>query len=97
MARAKIDADRAGADEDIRRVLVESWVVNERMNQVVLEHLDPAAWRGKLRGVNGRTIAVIVSHMHNMRRKWIRLSAPQLKVPAAVDRGGARRLRRVRF
>lgn len=68
------------------RALVESWAVNERMNQIVLEHLDAAAWRAKLPGGKGRTIAAIVAHVHNMRRKWIRLSAPQLKLPAALNR-----------
>jgi uncharacterized damage-inducible protein DinB len=65
-------------------VLVESYAVNERMNQIVLEHLDPAAWRAKLPGSKGRTIAAIFSHVHNVRRKWLRLSAPHLKLPAAL-------------
>ena len=74
-------------DLDFRRALVESFVINERMNQMVLEHLDPAAWRGQPAGLKGRTIAAIVVHMHNMRRKWLRLSAPHLKQPAALNRG----------
>ena len=68
------------------QVLVESFAVNERMNQIVLEHLDPAAWRAKLPGSKGRTIAAIITHVHNMRRKWLRLSAPHLKLPAPLDR-----------
>jgi hypothetical protein len=36
---------QADAGIDLCRVLVESYAVNERMNQIVLEHLDPAAWR----------------------------------------------------
>jgi uncharacterized damage-inducible protein DinB len=71
---------------DFRLALVESFAVNERMNQIVLECLDPAAWRGQVVGHKGRTIAAIVTHMHNMRRKWLRLSAPHLKVPAVLDR-----------
>ena len=66
--------------------LVQSYAVNDRMNQLVLEHLDPAAWRAKLPGSPGRTIADIFSHMHNMRRKWLRLSAPHLKLTAPLDR-----------
>jgi uncharacterized damage-inducible protein DinB len=66
-------------------VLVESYAVNERMNQIVLEHLDPAAWRAKLPGSKGRTIAAIFAHVHNVRRKWLRLSAPHLKLPARLD------------
>ncbi|MGA9061303.1 MAG: DinB family protein [Terracidiphilus sp.] len=71
---------------DLRQVLVEIFGVSERMNQIVLEHLDPAAWRAKPPGSKGRTIAAIVAHVHNMRRKWLRLSAPHLKLPAPLDR-----------
>jgi uncharacterized damage-inducible protein DinB len=71
---------------DLVEVLVESYAVNERMNQIVLEHLDPAAWRAQLPGTKGRTIAAIVVHVHNVRRKWLRLSAPHLKLPAPLDR-----------
>ncbi|MFL6426843.1 MAG: DinB family protein [Acidobacteriaceae bacterium] len=74
------------ADTGICQVLVESYAVNERMNQIVLEHLDPAVWRAQLPGSRGRTIAAIFSHVHNIRRKWLRLSAPQLKLPASLDR-----------
>jgi uncharacterized damage-inducible protein DinB len=68
------------------QVLIESWQVNQRMNRMVLEHLDAAAWRALAPGNKTRTIAAIVVHMHNMRRKWVRLSAPQLKPPAPLDR-----------
>ena len=71
---------------DFCQVMVESYAVNERMNQVLLEHLDPAAWRAQLPGSKGRTIAAIVAHVHNIRRKWLRLSAPHLKLPAPLDR-----------
>ncbi len=70
---------------DSYRVLVESYAVNERMNQILLEHLDPAAWRAKLPGSKGRTIAAIFVHVHNVRRKWVRLSAPHVEVPARLD------------
>jgi uncharacterized damage-inducible protein DinB len=79
---------QADVGVDICQVLVESYAVNERMNQIVLEHLDPAAWRAKLPGSKGRTIAAIVAHVHNIRRKWLRLSAPHLKLPAPLDRAG---------
>jgi uncharacterized damage-inducible protein DinB len=71
---------------DLCQVLVESYAVSERMNQIVLEHLNPAAWRAKLPGSKGRTIAAIFTHVHNIRRKWLRLSAPHLKLPARLDR-----------
>ena len=42
------------------------FAANDRMNQVLIEHLDPAAWRAKPPG-NVRTIAAIFTHMHNVR------------------------------
>lgn len=80
MTRRKPDAR-----DDLCQVLVETYAVNERMNQIVLENLDPAAWRAKLPGSKGRTIAAIFAHVHNMRRKWLRLSAPHIKLPAALN------------
>ena len=78
--------DRDVSTDDLRDVLVESYAVNERMNQIVLEYLDPAAWRAKPPGTKIRTIADIFSHVHNIRRKWLRLSAPHLTLPAPLDR-----------
>jgi uncharacterized damage-inducible protein DinB len=77
---------RVARDGIIYRGLVESYRANERMNQIVLQHLDPGAWRAKLPGVKGRTIADIFSHVHNIRRKWLRLSAPHMKLPLTLDR-----------
>ena len=71
---------------DVRDVLLEIWAANDRMNQLLLEHLDPRAWRAQPPGLKGRTIAAIFAHVHNIRRKWLRLSAPHLKLPAQADR-----------
>src|SRR5436305_8482372 len=54
---------------------------------MLLEHLDPAAWTTKLSAnARIRTIAAIFTHMHNVRCKWIRLTAPHLKVPLQLNR-----------
>ncbi len=81
MARAA-----ASPGPEFRQVLLETFAVNERINQLVLEHLDPRAWLAKPPGPNARTIAAIFTHMHNIRRKWLRLSAPHLKLPAELSR-----------
>ncbi|HMD21610.1 MAG TPA: DinB family protein [Alloacidobacterium sp.] len=67
------------------RSAVQIFAANERMNQLLIEHLDPAAWRAKPPG-NVRTIAAIFTHMHNVRCKWVRLTAPHLKVPTQLKR-----------
>ena len=72
------------------------FLANDRINQILIEHLDPAAWGtrpptakppGKNPGKNNvRTIAAIFTHMHNVRAKWVRLTAPHLKVPPQLNR-----------
>jgi uncharacterized damage-inducible protein DinB len=72
----------------MRDVLMETFVVNDAINQLLLEQLDPRAWRAlppRAKGSKGRTIAAIFAHTHNIRRKWIRLSAPHIKLPAELD------------
>ena len=60
------------------------FALNDRLNQMVIQDLDPSAWRAKPPG-NVRTIAAIFTHMHNVRCKWVRLTAPHLKVPAQLN------------
>jgi uncharacterized damage-inducible protein DinB len=68
------------------QVLLETYAVNERMNQLILEHLDARTWHAKPPQRHARTIASIFAHVHNIRRKWLRLSAPHIKLPAQLDR-----------
>ena len=72
----------------IRDVLLETYAVNDAMNQLLLAHLDPRAWRAQpatagSRG--GRTLAAIFAHLHNSRLVWLKHSAPHLKCPAPLD------------
>lgn len=67
------------------RAAVKIFAANERMNQILIEHLPPEAWNAKTPG-NVRTIAAIFTHVHNIRAKWIRLTAPHLKVPRQLNR-----------
>jgi len=73
---------------NLRKVLLETYAANDRMNQVLLEHLAPATWRAKPLGQkpgSGRTIAAIFAHMHNSRLVWLKHSAPHLRCPVALD------------
>jgi uncharacterized damage-inducible protein DinB len=81
MARASLSTF-----QDFYPSLIETYAVNDRMNQLILERLDPRTWRAKAPGRPTRTIAQIFAHMHNVRRKWLRLSAPHLELPAQLDR-----------
>ena len=71
------------------RAAAQIFAANDRMNQNLIEHLDPAAWKAKPPAKppgNVRTIAAIFTHMHNVRAKWVRLTAPHLKVPPQLHR-----------
>ena len=61
------------------------FLASDRMNQVLIEHLAPEAWKAKPAG-RTRTIAAIFTHMHNVRCKWVRLTAPHLSVPEQLNR-----------
>jgi uncharacterized damage-inducible protein DinB len=81
---------RSHTDEplaELRDVLLEIYAVNDAMNQLLLSHLDPRAWRAEPPGRkrNGRSIASIFAHLHNCRLVWIRDSAPHLKCPKSLD------------
>ena len=67
------------------RAAVQMFAANERMNQMLIQHLDPMAWKVAPPG-KARTIAAIFTHMHNVRCKWIRLTAPHLEVPRQLNR-----------
>jgi len=72
---------------ELATVLVETYSVNDLMNQILLKHLDPRAWRASPPGKpgSGRTIAAIFVHLHNCRLVWLKHSAPHLKCPKPLD------------
>ena len=67
--------------------LLRTYAINDAMNQLVLSHLDPRAWRAKLPGLkrDGRSIAAIYAHLHNCRLVWLKNSAPHLKCPTPLN------------
>lgn len=86
--RSKSDASIIhDSSSELAQVLVETYSVNDAMNQILLEHLDPRVWRAEPPGPrgHGRTIAAIFAHLHNCRLVWLKNSAPHLKCPAPLD------------
>lgn len=63
---------------EMRDVLLETYTINDAMNQLLLTHLDPRSWHAELPGAkgNGRTIAAIFAHLHNNRLSWLKNFAP---------------------
>ena len=74
----------AATGSDPFLVLVESFAVNQQINQMLIQPLDSHTGEAKPPGKRGRTIAAIFAHVHNIRLKWVRLSAPELSLPAPL-------------
>ena len=71
---------------DLAQALLQAAATNERMNQYLLEYLDEAAWRMPSANKEGRTIAAIVAHMHNVRHMWLVVAGKEFEAPEKVDR-----------
>ncbi len=74
---------------DLKRALLNTYMVSEQMNQRLLEHLDQRAWRAEPPGAKVRNIAQIVAHIHNARHSWLLTcgkDVPGLKIPAKLNR-----------
>jgi uncharacterized damage-inducible protein DinB len=80
---------RQASPNQLAKAAVRIFTANERINQLLIGHLDPAVWNAILPAKphnKVRAIAAVFVHMHNVRTKWIRLSAPHLEVPAQLQR-----------
>lgn len=83
---AGLNRGASGCTAELATVLLETYSVNDAMNQLLLAHLDRRAWRAVLPGAirGGRTIAAIFAHLHNSRLVWLKNSAPHLQCPAPL-------------
>lgn len=81
MALQRVDQ----TSQQLARSAVKIFAANESMNQILIEQIAPEAWTAKSPG-NVRTIAAIFTHVHNVRTKWIRLTAPHFKIPRQLNR-----------
>jgi uncharacterized damage-inducible protein DinB len=71
---------------DLARALVEAYLTNERINQVLLDALDPKIWRATPPCSKRRNIATTFAHMHNVRGMRLKMSAPEEAPPERLDR-----------
>src|SRR5262245_42090198 len=71
---------------DIAGALVFAFETNDRITRYLIENLDEAAWRAEPPGGKGRTIAAIVSHIHNVRVMWLKAAAKGSTIPDQLDR-----------
>src|SRR5437660_6384950 len=79
--------------------LVRAYSASARVNQYLVERLDPAVWRAELRGGRGdrlRTIAALVAHLHNCGLRYLVRTDPAADVPRELDRLRVTRAQAVR-
>lgn len=70
--------------------LLRAYSASARVNQYLVERLDPAVWRasppGEPRRGRVRTIAALVAHLHNCGLRYLERTDPSARVPAELDR-----------
>lgn len=76
---------KPSAPFDLKQSLLESYAVNERINQYLLENAADAAWNTEPPGGKGRTVASIAAHMHNVRHMWLVAAAKGKPMPDKID------------
>ena len=70
---------------DLGASLLSALATSERITQYLLEALPADAWRAET-PEDGRTIAAVVAHLHNVRLMWLKAAAKGAKLPAQLDR-----------
>ena len=76
--------------------LLKAYSASARINQYLVEELDPAAWQAAAPGPKTRTIAAQVAHLHNCGLRYLERTAPGFPVPPELDRKKATRSQAVR-
>jgi uncharacterized damage-inducible protein DinB len=74
---------RAAAPFELGHALVRAFLTNERVNQVLLDLLDPRVWRRVPPGSQRRTIASSFAHIHNVRRMAVNRARTKAESAAA--------------
>jgi len=75
------------ARRDPAAVLLRAYSSSARINQYLVEQLDPAVWRARPDGTEKvRTIAELVAHLHNCGLRYLERTDPDAAVPAELDR-----------
>jgi uncharacterized damage-inducible protein DinB len=71
---------------DLSESILQSFAVNEKVNQLLLKNVSPGAWRAEPLGKTGRAIAEIFAHIHNVRLMWLKAAAPDAPQPDKLER-----------
>jgi uncharacterized damage-inducible protein DinB len=80
---------RDAAPLDLGAAIRSALATSERITQYLLESLPDAVWHAAPPTGDGRTIAAIVAHTHNVRLMWLKAAAQGTKIPAQLDKAKA--------
>jgi uncharacterized damage-inducible protein DinB len=61
--------------------LLRACAASARVNEYLIERLDPAVWRAEPPAPKMRTIAAMAAHMHNCGLAYLRQATPKVTVP----------------
>lgn len=82
---------RAAAPPDLKAAVRSALATSERITQYLLENLPDAVWDAPPPAGEGRTVAAIVAHVHNVRLMWLKAAAKGSKIPAQLDKASVKR------
>jgi uncharacterized damage-inducible protein DinB len=71
---------------DLGNALIEAFLTNERINQVLLDLVDPGIWRTFPPCSKRRNISTTFAHIHNVRCMRLRMSDRTASPPERLDR-----------
>jgi hypothetical protein len=74
---------------DLGRALVQAFMTNERINQVLIDLITAEIWRIFPPSSKRRNIATSFAHIHNVRCMRLKMSTLITKLPARLDRAEA--------
>jgi len=85
-ARRPSSSDQAQPAFDIGPSLVRAFMMNERVNQILIGLLPARIWREFPPGSKRRNVATSFAHIHNVRCMRLKMSALASRAPGRLDR-----------
>jgi uncharacterized damage-inducible protein DinB len=71
--------------ESLTAELMATWRINEQIDQYLIDHLSDDAWTAKPPGGNGRNIAAVFAHIHNVRLMWVKAASRGSALPDKAE------------
>jgi uncharacterized damage-inducible protein DinB len=70
---------------DFKKSLLESYAVNEKANQLLLNNISEEAWQADPPTGKGRSIGDVAAHIHHVRLMWLSAADKTAKIPAKLE------------